>query len=107
MRTIAFFDNFSNHHRAASLNREAAERLGIPQGPLFTQLKTGHAVTLPNGCVVQPSYVISPPQPGRMLLHLGDYGDVCISRSIGSELVFCEFDPEDTNQVKTSHFFSF
>jgi len=89
------------------LNREAAERLGVPQGPLFRQLTTDHAVELPNGHVVQPADVISPPQPGRMLLYLGDYGDVDISRSIGREEVFCALDPTDTNQVETSHFFSF
>lgn len=42
-----------------------------------------------------------------MLLYLGDYGDVDISRSIGREEVFCALDPTDTNQVETSHFFSF
>ena len=48
--------------RAGRLNTEAAERHGVPRGPLFAQLKEGHDVVFPDGRAVQSAAVVSPPQ---------------------------------------------
>ena len=40
---------------------EKAEALGIPKGPLFGRLKSGHSITLTNGTVVTPEQVLDEP----------------------------------------------
>ena len=65
MRTEALlytFSPFSNCYRAGRLNTEAAERHGVPRGPLLAQLKEGHDVVFPDGRAVQSAAVVSPPQ---------------------------------------------
>jgi ribonuclease Z len=103
------FSPFSNCYRVGRLNVEAAEHHGVPKGPLLAQLKAGHDVVLADGRVVLSAAVVSPPQPGRMLLHFGDWQDVVhtskMSKSTGRDIDYCAFNREDTNQVGTSHFF--
>lgn len=40
---------------------DKAAELGIPKGPLFGKLKSGHSITLPNGNVVHPDQVLGEP----------------------------------------------
>ena len=96
------FGHFSNYHRGFRLNMEACAKLGVPKGPLFGQLQAGRSVTLPNGSVVQPSDVVSPPRPGRTLLHLGD---TCDSRNAmliakGADWLIHEATFDDANEVR-------
>ena len=112
MRTEALlytFSPFSNCYRAGRLNTEAAEHHGVPRGPLLAQLKAGHDVVLPDGRAVQSAAVVSPPQPGRLLLHFGDWESVQhlwqMSESTGRQRDYCAFNRGDTNQVRASHFF--
>lgn len=91
------------------MNPEEAARLGVPEN-LFTRLKSGDEVELPNGRRVQPAEVVSQPRPGRMFFYgaaLPQYF-MELSRTTERETGSVAFDPEDTNpdnQVETSHFF--
>ena len=85
---------------------DAVESLGVPKGPLLSQLKAGKSVTLPNGSVVQPSDVVSPPRPGRLLVHLGD---TCDSQNMthiarGADWLVHEATFDDANQVCSMRF---
>ncbi len=53
---------------------EKAEALGIPQGPWRRDLVEGHAVTLPDGRVIEPEAVLGDFKPGTRLVHIGDVG---------------------------------
>lgn len=49
-----------------------AEALGIPEGPLRSELKDGRSVQLPNGSVVNPADVLSEPVSGIAVVYTGD-----------------------------------
>jgi ribonuclease Z len=51
---------------------EKAKALGVPEGPLWSQLQRGSRVKLPNGKVVKPEDVMGPPRPGRKIVYTGD-----------------------------------
>lgn len=58
--------------RKGRFDREKAESLGVPVGPLFSRLHDGEAVELDDGTVVTPDAVVGPPRPGRKLVYTGD-----------------------------------
>ncbi len=51
---------------------DAAERLGIPHGPVRRDLAAGMTVTLPDGRRIQPEQVLGEPQRGAKLCFVGD-----------------------------------
>jgi len=53
------------HQRPGRFSVEAAQRLEIPSGPLYGQLQTGEAVTLPDGRTIEPTQVLGPHRTGR------------------------------------------
>jgi ribonuclease Z len=53
--------------RPGKFDAEAAERLGLPEGPLRGRLQRGESVTLPNGRCIAPAEVLGPPQEGKKL----------------------------------------
>ena len=53
---------------------EAAEALGVPQGPWRRNLVNGQSVTLPDGSRIVPDQVLGPARPGTRLVHVGDAG---------------------------------
>jgi ribonuclease Z len=58
--------------RPGRFDVEAANRLGVPDGPPRGVLQGGEPVTLPNGGVVTPDQVLGPPRPGRKVVLAGD-----------------------------------
>jgi len=53
------------HPRPGRFSVQAAQRLGLPPGPLYGQLQRGQAVQAPDGSNVDPSQVLGAPRPGR------------------------------------------
>jgi ribonuclease Z len=71
---------------------ETAARLGVPRGPLWSQLQGGVPVTLPDGSVVQPSQVMGTERKGRKFCFATDTvaapGLADFAR--GADLFICE-----------------
>lgn len=68
--TLAF--GLIEHERPGRFNVEAAQRLGIPPGPLYGRLQRGETVTLADGRAVLPSDVLGPPRRGRRVVYATD-----------------------------------
>jgi ribonuclease Z len=58
--------------RPGRFDVEAAQSLGVPEGPLFGLLQRGETVALANGTTVAPDQVLGPPRPGRKIVLAGD-----------------------------------
>ena len=57
--------------RPGRFNREKAEALGIPAGPLYSRLQEGQPVTV-RGATFRPEDVLGPPRRGRKIVYTGD-----------------------------------
>lgn len=57
--------------RPGRFSVEAAERLGVPQGPLYSRLQAGESVKV-RGKTVTPDMVLGPPRRGRKIVYTGD-----------------------------------
>ncbi len=71
---------------------DKALSLGVPRGPLWSELQAGKDVSLPTGAVVRPADVLGPPRSGRKFSYVTDslYFPE-ISREVsGSDLFVCE-----------------
>jgi ribonuclease Z len=60
------------HERPGRFDVEAAEALGVPDGPARGELQRGGSLSLPDGRSVEPSQVLGPPREGRKLVLTGD-----------------------------------
>ncbi len=58
--------------RPGRFDVEAADALGVPEGPLYGRLQQGEEVELPNGGRVAPEQVLGPPRAGRKVVLAGD-----------------------------------
>jgi ribonuclease Z len=58
--------------RPGRFDVEAAEALGVQQGPLFGRLQAGETVVLEDGRTVAPEQVLGPARPGRKVVVAGD-----------------------------------
>jgi ribonuclease Z len=58
--------------RAGQFDVEAANALGVPDGPARGTLQRGEEVTLADGRVVRPDEVLGPPRRGRAVVVTGD-----------------------------------
>jgi ribonuclease Z len=60
--------------RPGRFDVDAADSLGVPNGPERGALQRGEPVTLADGRTVTPEAVLGPPRPGRKLVITGDTG---------------------------------
>lgn len=60
------------YERRGRFDKEKAVSLGVPEGPMFSQLHNGSSVELADGTVVEPEQVVGPPRPGRHVVYTGD-----------------------------------
>jgi ribonuclease Z len=58
--------------RPGRFNLERAKELGIPVGPLFSELQSGREITLADGRVIFPSQVLGPPRAGKSVAYCLD-----------------------------------
>ena len=63
---------FREPTRPGKFDKSKALSLGIPEGPLFSKLQKGNAITLEDGRMIQPEMVLGPPRPGRIVVISGD-----------------------------------
>jgi ribonuclease Z len=60
------------HVRRGRFDVDKAHELGIPEGPLWGKLTKGENVQMPDGRTIQPSAVVGPARPGRLVALTGD-----------------------------------
>lgn len=58
--------------RPGRFDVEKAKALGIPPGPLFGALQRGQAITLEDGRVIAPEWVVGPSRPGLKIAYCTD-----------------------------------
>ena len=73
-RTTAIGFALRESERPGRFDVEAAEALGVPNGPERGALQGGEAVTLPDGRTVLPTDVVGPARRGRTVVLTGDTG---------------------------------
>jgi ribonuclease Z len=78
--------------RPGRFDVEAAETLGVPDGPARGILQHGESVTLPDGTTVTPDEVLGPPRPGRKLVITGDTApaDSVVEAAWGADVLVTE-----------------
>jgi ribonuclease Z len=63
---------FIEHDKPGTFNIERAQRLGIPEGPLYGELKSGKDIQLSDGRIVEAKTMVGPPIPGRRIAVIWD-----------------------------------
>jgi ribonuclease Z len=78
--------------RPGRFDVEAADALGIPEGPERGALQAGGAVTLPDGRVITPDSVLGPARPGRKVVIAADtaYSRSVVDAARGADLLVHE-----------------
>jgi len=78
--------------RAGRFDVSAARAVGIPEGPIYGQLKAGATVTLPDGRVIDGKTLTGPPRPGRKVVFSGDtlFAPELVSLAEGADLLVHE-----------------
>ena len=78
--------------RPGAFHPEQAAALGVPRGPLWSDLQAGESVRLEDGRVVESSQVLGSPRSGRKFSYVTDsLAFPEISREVkGSDLLICE-----------------
>jgi ribonuclease Z len=78
--------------RPGRFDVEAANALGIPNGPERGELQRGLVVTLPDGRSVRPEEVLGEPRPGRKVAITGDTAptDLLVEAAWGADVLVTE-----------------
>jgi len=63
---------FVEKSRPGKFYPEKAESLGVPEGPLWSELQSGKSVKLSNGRVILPKEVMGKARTGRKVVYSGD-----------------------------------
>ena len=88
--------------RPSRLLVDKLKALGVPPGPLYSQLKRGEVVTTEDGRTISPGEVVSPQRPGRKLVLLGDTADstAIAALAAGADVVVHEATNECAHEEK-------
>jgi ribonuclease Z len=83
---------------------EAAEALGVPNGPERGRLQNGEAITLADGRTIGPDEVLGPPRAGRKLVYTGDTApcEPVVEAARGAEVLVTEatFSEEERERAR-------
>lgn len=71
-RIFALGYRVQENPRPGRFDVERARRLGVPEGPLFGRLQSGHSVVLADGRMVAPDDVLGPERPGKAIAYCAD-----------------------------------
>jgi ribonuclease Z len=71
-RVFALGYRVAERTRPGRFNLERARALGIPEGPLYGRLQSGHDVQLADGRIIHPADVLGPPRPGKSVAYCLD-----------------------------------
>jgi len=58
--------------RPGKFDKKKALKLGVPEGPLFSKIQKGEAITLENGKKITPGMILGKPRKGRKIVISGD-----------------------------------
>ena len=90
--------------RPGEFNPAKAQELGVPCGPLWSQLQQGFEVTAQDGSIVKPEKVLGQKRSGRKFSFVTDtlYKPTIAPEVKGSDLLICEgmFEDELIDQAK-------
>lgn len=88
--------------RSGRFSTKKAKKLGVPKGPLWSDLQSGNSVTLPNGEVVEPEAVLGVSRPGRKIVYTGDAGpsEDLVELAMNADLLIHESTFEDALQER-------
>ena len=80
------------HDRPGVFHPDAARELGVPEGPLWSELQKGNSVQSKDGNTVEPKSVLGPLRPGRSFAFVTDtlYFDELASEVSDADLLICE-----------------
>ena len=83
---------FEEFLRQGAFDPEAARRLNVPCGPLWSKLQAGLAVEAADGTIVESSQVLGPPRSGRKFSFVTDtkYLPTIAPEVAGSDFFVCE-----------------
>ncbi len=78
--------------RPGEFNPDKARELGVPCGPLWSQLQNGFEVKAEDGSIVKPEQVLGAKRSGRKFSYVTDtlFKPSIIDNVRGSDLLFCE-----------------
>ncbi len=99
---------FVEHERRGRFDPELAERLGIPEGPLWGRIHKGESIRLDDGRLIEPSVLVGPTRPGRTVVITGDTRPCAatIAHAVNADLLIHEatFGDEDAARAaETMH----
>ena len=90
--------------RPGRFDVEAADALGVPNGPARGALQRGESVTLQNGRIVSADEVLGPPRPGRKIVITGDTApaETIVEAAWGAEVLVTEatFSEEERDRAE-------
>jgi ribonuclease Z len=70
--TLCLGYRLEEHRRPGKFRPEAAQTLGVPEGPLWGRLQRGESIVLETGITVMPDQVAGPARPGRHICYAVD-----------------------------------
>lgn len=90
--------------RPGRFDVEAADALGVPNGPARGVLQRGESLTLPDGRTISADQVLGPPRPGRKVVLTGDTApsDAIVEAAWGADVLVTEATFSDEEQERAS-----